>query len=177
MKKLFAFAAIIGALVPIGCHGQVPTPSTPPTVGLTCTTPAGFIAGSGNGFVFARAVCTSTTTCPANTAGNTAFTALNAATPSATCSFTDSTPPNGSLVVYTVSTIQGTCNGGPCTSQPSAPSNNGTALAIPVMPLAPSALGATQSAELVKPNIIPTQKQELAKAMNSPLELTARVIR
>ena len=145
MKKLFSILAIVALAA--GCaHSQVPPPTPPPAVALSCTAPSGFTAGSGNGFIFARAVCTSSTSCPANTSGNTAFTALNI-TPAATCSFTDANPPQGKLVIYTASTVQAGQ-----TSNPSGPSNGGVPLSVPTLPGAPSGLsGSSQQAMLAPP--------------------------
>ncbi len=182
MKRIYAALAIL-ALGFAGCrHGntQVPPPTTM-TVQLTCVAPVGFTAGAGNGFIFSRATCASASSCPANTSGNTSFTALNTATPSATCNYNDLTPPSNTLVVYTVSTLQSGLTG-----PPSAPSNNGVAISIPAQPGVATGLSGTQTADLVPP-ILPNAKPapEMANCVNAkpscivpddaPIVLTAKL--
>ena len=174
-------ARVLALLVPalMGCAHpgitQVPPPSSP-GITLTCTMPASCTASNpACTFVFARAVCGSASTCPANTAGNTNFTALNASAPTASCSYTDSTPPSGQLVIYTASTIQSGL-----TSQPSSPSNNGTPTSVPVQPTAPSSLAGTSQAALappVSPSVAPTPVLSSTKPSPGNLVASARLSR
>jgi hypothetical protein len=123
-----------------GC--QVPQPSPQPTVSLTCTPSKD--ATSSYLYVFARASCTSATSCPANTAGNTAYSAINPSG-SATCSITDTAPLSG-FVTYTVSEV----NAG-VTGQPSGQVNSGVPLSVPSYPGTPGSLNGTQTAALAPP--------------------------
>jgi hypothetical protein len=78
-------------------NNGVPTAITGPgSVSLTCTPPTGCTAAGAPActYEFARATCSSATSCPANTAGNTSFTTLNSSSPATTCAYTDATPPS-----------------------------------------------------------------------------------
>ena len=173
MKRILQHTAFALLLLPFlaGCvHSQVPQPTKGYEVDLTCTPPSDFQPGTGNGFVFSRAVCTSATSCPANTAGNTAFVALNATSPSATCSYLDATPPTG-FVIYTASTVQ---NG--ATSEPSAPSNKGVPATIPALPSPPEAPSSTVQSAALAPTVQPAQPQKqmvVNKKLPTPTRLTA----
>jgi hypothetical protein len=141
MRRFPAIAVLI-VFATIGC-AQVPQPTPPPSVSLSCTA-----ASNATGYIFSRAMCTNATGCPANSPGNTAFTALNTSTPATTCSYTDA-PPVG-FVIYTVSAINNTTSPAQI-SQPSAPSNGGVPLNIPASPGTPGSPTATQSAMLAPP--------------------------
>lgn len=168
MKKCtIVLIAIFATIAPIACHTQVPPPSPQPTVTLTCTAPSG--ATAGYGYIFSRATCTSATSCPANTPGNTNFTALNQSSPAATCGYTDTAPPAGN-VIYTVSAIFSGVTG-----QPSAPSNGGTPISVPVYPGSPGTLNGTQVAALappVKPDVKPLP---VDAKIQGPVTLTAKL--
>jgi hypothetical protein len=161
MKRISEIAAMLMVGI-LGCHAQVPQPSTS-GISLACTAPASCTAAGAAScqYVFARATCATATSCPANTAGNTNFAALNAATPSATCSYLDQAPPANSLVIYTVSTLQGGL-----TSQPSAPSNSGVPMSIPAQPGQPGGLSGTEQAALAPP-LAPNAKPAPAFAKKS----------
>lgn len=178
MKQLSILLAFSMVLV-VGCPGQVPKP-TSPQVPMTCTAPPSCSTG-GCTFVFARATCTGTTaaSCPANTAGNSAFVALNATAPSSTCAYTDAAPPSGANVIYTASTIQ---NG--LTSLPSANSNQGVPSVIPLVPAAPGApSGTVTSAELAPPIVVAPALPEVkptvvagSTIVAAPMQVVARVV-
>jgi hypothetical protein len=175
-KSVSIFALSFVAFATVGCvhvPAQVPTPSQAPTVGLLCTASPSCTSGMpACTYQFARAVCPTATSCPANTAGNTSFQILNS-TPVASCAYTDTAPPGNSLVIYTVSTIQ--AYSPPQTSQPSAPSNNGVPLSIPASTSAPGAPAATETAALAPP-VVPSVSPAPVLAKNAaagPLILTA----
>lgn len=168
MKKIFS-TLVLGIFATIGC-AQVPAPSPQPTEVLACTLPSNFVAGTGNGVVFARAICPTASTCPTNSSGNTSFTALNASSPATTCAFTDNAPPTGVLVIYTASIVQGGLTG-----QPSGPSNNGVPSSIPVYPGTPGSLTGTQTAMLAPP--VGETTPVLAQTKEpGPSFLTARLV-
>ena len=167
MNRIFTAIAILALGISSGCHAQVPPPSPQPSVVLTCIAPVGFTAGTGNGFVFSRAVCVTATSCPANTAGNTSYTAL--APMATTCAYTDSTPPSG-FVTYTASTVQ---NG--LTSLPSGQVNNGTPLTVPTYPGAPGTLNGTQTAALAPPLTPNTKPAPVDAKVQGPTGLTAKL--
>lgn len=129
------FAASL-ALIVVGCaHSQVP-PSPPPNVGLTWTAPANCSSCT---YVISRA--TATTSCP--TSG---YTPLNQSSPASGTSYTDSAPPTGVSVCYVAQAVLSGATG-----QPSAPSNGGTPLAVPLYPGTPGSPNATAVAELAPP--------------------------
>jgi hypothetical protein len=157
MKKLTSLFAILALALAAGCHAQVPQPTAAPVISLTWT--AASTCGGSNPactYVVSRATCPTATTCPANTSGNTAFTALNATAPVSGLTYTDSTPPAGALVIYTATTVQAFsgCPTGGCISQPSGPSNSGTPLSVPPSPTAPAAPNASETAELNQPGSV-----------------------
>ena len=137
MKKQISVLLLVALAFGLGCHkapGQVPPP-TAPVVIVSWPNVAGCTPATCS-FVVARAICSSAAACPANTAGNTSFSALNLSTPTSALSFTDTAPPAG-FVVYTVSVLSGGIT--------SFPSPNSNTVAVPASPLAPLAPTATTS--------------------------------
>lgn len=127
------------ALVVVGCAHpgvtQVP-PSPPPTVTLTWTAPAGCSSCT---YVISRT--TAATTCPQS-----GYTPLNQSSPASGTTYTDSAPPTGVSVCYLAQAVLVGLTG-----QPSAPSNGGTSLAVPVYPGTPGSPNAMAVAELAPP--------------------------
>lgn len=153
------------ALVVVGCAHpgvtQVP-PSPPPTVTLTWTAPSGCSSCT---YVISRT--TGTTSCP--TSG---YTPLNQSSPASGTTYTDSAPPTGVSVCYLAQAVLVGLTG-----QPSAPSNGGTPLAVPVYPGTPGSPNASAVASLappLKPNAMPAQEYGFEA---SPTTLTATLVK
>lgn len=171
MKRIYQASALllIGLL---GCHAgltQVPQPSTE-GIQLTCQAPASCTASGAAScqYVFARATCLTATSCPANTAGNSSFIALNQTSPSG-LTYLDQTPLGNSIVVFTCSSIQDGL-----TSLPSPLSNTVT---VPAQPGAPGAPTATEQAALAPP-LLPDAKPApaFAKKPSPPAGLVATLL-
>jgi hypothetical protein len=170
--KRFGSAIALLALLAVGCsHAQVP-PSTNSVV-LTWTAPAasgswgGCTAAAPCTYVLSRATVASGTSCPATT--GTSYTPIDQSSPAAGTTFTDSAPPSGANVCYSVQTLQGGLY-----STASAASNSGTTVAIPVLPLAPSGLN-TSSVSENGPAPAAAPKAAPALASAAPTRLSARV--
>jgi hypothetical protein len=169
-KTILAFAALVAAVAPLGCHSQVP-PSPNPSVNLTWTAPAGCTSSAACTYVISRATVPSgTTACPATT--GTTYTPLNQSSPTTGTTYTDSSPT--ALVCYTAQTVQNNL-----TSVASAASNSGAPLAVPVVPLAPGAPSATATADLVKPELNPRPLEQLARndSLAAPIMVRATIRR
>lgn len=134
-NRILALLACCAACAPVACHTQVP-PSPPPTVTLTWTAPANCSSCT---YVISRT--TGTTACP--TSG---YTPLNQSSPASGTTYTDSAPPTGVSVCYVAQAVLSGATG-----QPSAPSNSGTPLAVPLYPGTPGSPNATAVAELAPP--------------------------
>jgi len=151
---LLAFVIALSSLITSGCHGQAPVTPQPtntvswpavacPATGYTC-----------NGYIVSFAVCSTATSCP--TPGNPGpgpYTALQtAATAIAGTSFTDSNPPTGVYVAYTVQFVMTPTGGAPITGAPSQPSAAQLVSVYPGTPGQPTVVATAALAPPLLPN-------------------------
>lgn len=168
--KIFAIVLSLACLGITGCPAQV-TPSPAPVAGISWTAPTACSTAAPCVYVVSRAVVTSSA-CPATT--GTAYTQIGT---SNVLTFTDSTVTGGASACWIIQAQQGT--NPVLTSQSSAPSNNGTPLAVPVVPGAPGAPNATATASLAPPLVTDPELQPLVASndgLPTPLKVTARLV-
>lgn len=161
---------ILAGLTTAGCHAQA-NPTSSPKVALTWTAPVA--SGTWTGcttdapctyIIFRETVASASTSCDANTSSN-----YKQIGTSATTSYTDNGVSQGGYVCWIVQTSQGT----PVLySDPSAPSNNSVALAVPAVPTAPGMPSATtESAQAEKPVVRPALPAAQTAWLDSPAPL------
>ena len=170
--KIFALVPALACIGIIGCRAQVP-PSPAPVAGVSWTAPTACTTAAPCVYVVSRAVV-SATSCPATT--GTAYTQIGT-TASNVLTFTDSTVTGGTSACWIIQAQQGT--NPMLTSQSSAPSNNGTPLAVPVVPGAPGAPNATATASLAPPLVTDPELQPLVASNDgpaTPFKVTARLV-
>ena len=165
MNKKASLLALVMLCCTLGCHSQVTPTNSVVTLGGTVPAPSGTWLGCVAGqpactFVFSRALVTGAT-CPPAT-GST-YTPLNLSSPATTLAYTDNTV-SGLTACYIGQILQA--------GNVSQPSNTAGPFVVPASPLAPSVVGQTSTAGLVKPALLPDTRPVLAV-----LHLTARIAR
>lgn len=170
--KRFLFASIAMIVLTAGCRAQIPV-SPAPTAALSWTAPSSGCgtAGASCTYVVLRAVATGTT-CQDNT--GTAYAQVGT-TAAGVLNYIDKSVPTGAQVCWIV---QAQTQGTPVlTGPPSSPSNNGTPLQIPSVPLAPGTPNVLASAAAdipARPGVISPNK-ELAANEVTPLQVMAKL--
>ena len=159
MKRIALALSFLALGLTAGC--QVPPTPSPTAIVSWGASPSCTTTSPCSAYVISRATCT--TACPATT--GTAYTQVGTVS-GTTTTFSDNTVSAGSFG-WIIQAQQGTCPttsnpNAPCTSQPSPISNNGTPSVVSGPPAPPTAPTVTTTAEMVKPQIKPSQGTQVA---------------
>lgn len=153
------FAALLVFLVAtVGCKAQAPvTPQPSATVSwpaLPCPT------GYSCGYIVSSATCTSATVCPTPSSGGPYTPKQTATSPLTNTTYTDTAPPTGVYVAYTIQFVETPSGASPETGAPS-PASIPTLIALyPGTPGQPTVISTAELAPPLLPDVL--QPQQLA---------------